>query len=146
VGILLCVGQLDRLHECQLDVAAADLDAALFFSTRAVVARTWEMAASASGEGLACWRRANAAPRLAWGLLNVSSPASLNSRRRSRAHEGTAWRCSSTRLWAQFALAWIRRASSESVVPTRGESFAETTKTRRRVDLSSLGEMRIRAF
>jgi hypothetical protein len=32
------------------------------------------MAASASGEGLACWRHANAAPKLAWGLLNVGSP------------------------------------------------------------------------
>jgi hypothetical protein len=44
------------------------------------------MAALALGEGLACWRRANAAPRLAWGLLNVGSPASSNSRPRSRAH------------------------------------------------------------
>jgi hypothetical protein len=104
------------------------------------------MAPSASGEGLACWRCANAAPKLAWGLLNVGSPASSNSRRRSRAHGGTAWRCSSSRLWAQFALAWIRRASSESVALTWGGSFAETTKTSRRVDLWLLGEMRIRAF
>jgi hypothetical protein len=104
------------------------------------------MAASTSGEGLACWRRANAVPRLAWGLLNVGNPASSNSRRRSRAHGGTAWRCSSARLWARFALAWIRRASSESVAPTRGGSFAETTKMRCRVDLWLLGEMRIRAF
>jgi hypothetical protein len=44
------------------------------------------MAVLASGEGLAYWRRANDAPRLAWGLLNVGSPASSNSRRRSRAH------------------------------------------------------------
>jgi hypothetical protein len=44
------------------------------------------MAVSASGEGLACWRRAIVASRLAWGLLNVGSPASSNSRRRSRAH------------------------------------------------------------
>jgi hypothetical protein len=104
------------------------------------------MAASASGEGLACWRRANAAPKLAWGLLNVGSPASSNSRRRSRAHGGTAWRCSSARLWVRFALAWIQRACSESVTPTRGGSFAETTKTRHWVDLWLLGEMRIRAF
>jgi hypothetical protein len=104
------------------------------------------MVASASGEGLACWRRAIAAPRLAWGLLNVSSPASSNSRRRSRAHGGTAWRCSFARLWAQFTLAWIRRASSESVASTHSGSFAETTRTRRWVDLWSSGEMRIRAF
>jgi hypothetical protein len=104
------------------------------------------MAASASGEGLACWRRANATPRLSWGLLNVGSPASSNLRRRSRAHGGTTWRCSSARLWARFALAWIRLASSESVAPTRGGSFAETTKTRHQVDLWSLGEMRIQAF
>jgi hypothetical protein len=73
------------------------------------------MDASASGEGLACWRRANAAPKLCWGLLNVGSPTSSNSRRMSRAHGGTAWRCSSARLWVRFVLAWIRRASSESV-------------------------------
>jgi hypothetical protein len=79
-------------------------------------------------------------------MLNIGSPASSNSRHRSRAHEGTAWRCSSARLWAWFALAWIRRASSESVVPTCGGSFAETTKTRRWVDLWPLGEMRIWAF
>jgi hypothetical protein len=45
-----------------------------------------------------------------------------------------------------FALAWIRRASSEFVATTRGGSFAETTKRHRRVDLWLLGEMRIRAF
>jgi hypothetical protein len=54
--------------------------------------------------------------------------------------------CSSTHLWARFALDLIRRASSESVSPTHGGSFAETTKTRRRVDLWSLGETRIRTF
>jgi hypothetical protein len=32
----LCAGQLDRLHECRLDVDAADLDAVFFSSTRAV--------------------------------------------------------------------------------------------------------------
>jgi hypothetical protein len=53
------------------------------------------MVALASGDGLACWRSANATPRLAWGLLNVGSPASLNSRRRSRVHGRTAWHCSS---------------------------------------------------
>jgi hypothetical protein len=37
---------------------------------------------------LACWRLANTAPRLVWGLLNVGSPASSNSRCRSRAHRG----------------------------------------------------------
>jgi hypothetical protein len=61
-------------------------------------------------------------------------------------HEGTAWSCSSARLWARFALAWIRHASSESVALTRGGSFTETTRTRRQVDLWSLGEMLIRAF
>jgi hypothetical protein len=55
-------------------------------------------------------------------------------------------RCSTACLWVRFALAWIRRASSDSVAPTRGGLFAETTKTRRRVDLWLLGEMRIRAF
>jgi hypothetical protein len=95
---------------------------------------------------LACWRRASAAPRLAWGLLNVGSPASSNSRCGSRALGGVALRCSSARLWARFALAWIRHTSSESVAPTRGGSFAKTTRTRRRVDLWSLGETRIRAF
>jgi hypothetical protein len=45
------------------------------------------MVALASGEGLACWRRANAAPRLAWGLLNVGNPTSSNMRHRSR-HTG----------------------------------------------------------
>jgi hypothetical protein len=104
------------------------------------------MAALASGEGLAYWRRANAAPRLAWGLLNVGSPASLNSRRSSQAHDGTARRCSSACLWVRFALAWIRRASSESITPTPGGSFAETARTRRREDLWSLGEMPIWAF
>jgi hypothetical protein len=104
------------------------------------------MAASTSGEGLACWRHANAAPRLPWGLLNAGSPTYSNSRRRSREHGGTAWRCSSALLWARFAMAWIRRASSESVVQTRGGSFAETTRTRCRVDLWPLGEMRIRNF
>jgi hypothetical protein len=104
------------------------------------------MAALASGEGLACWRRANTTPRLAWGLLNIGSPASSNSRRRSRAHGGIAWRCSSALLWARFVLAWIRHASSEFVVPTRGGSLAETTRTRCRVDLWSFGEMQIRAF
>jgi hypothetical protein len=78
--------------------------------------------------------------------LNVSSPASSNSRRRSRAHGGTAWRFSSARLWARCALPWIRRASSESIVPTRGRLFAETTRTHRRMDLWSLGDTRIRAF
>jgi hypothetical protein len=38
------------------------------------------MAASASGVGLACWRRAMAAPRLVWGLLNGGSPTSLSLR------------------------------------------------------------------
>jgi hypothetical protein len=146
VGSLLCTGRLDRLRECHLDIDAADLDAVFFSSTRAVVTRTWAMVASTSGEGLACWRRANATPRLAWGLLNVGSPASSNSRRKSRAHGGTAWCCSSTRLWVRFALAWIRRASSESVASTRGGSFAETTKTRRRVDLWSLGRCGARPF
>jgi hypothetical protein len=56
---------------------------------------------------------------------------------------GTAWHCSSARLWARFALPWIRRASSESVTPTRGGSFIETTKTRHRMDLWSLGETQI---
>jgi hypothetical protein len=46
----------------------------------------------------------------------------------------------------RFALAWIRHASSESIAPTRGWSFADTTKMCRRVDLWLLGEMRIRAF
>jgi hypothetical protein len=78
------------------------------------------------------------APRLAWGLLNVGTPASSNSRRRSWAHRGIAWRCSSARLCARFVLAWIQRASSESFTPNRGGSFAETTRTRRRVDLWSL--------
>jgi hypothetical protein len=40
VGILLCAGRLDRLRECRLDVDAADLDTALFSSTRVVATRT----------------------------------------------------------------------------------------------------------
>jgi hypothetical protein len=43
-------------------------------------------------------------------------------------------------------LLYPRRAPSESVAPTRGGSFAETTKTHLWVDLWSLGEIRIRAF
>jgi hypothetical protein len=39
VRSMLCVGRLDQLRECQLDVDAADLDVALFSSTRAVVTR-----------------------------------------------------------------------------------------------------------
>jgi hypothetical protein len=66
------------------------LDAALLSSTKAMATRTLAMSVLASGEGLACWRRANAAPKLPWGLLNVGSPASSNSRRRSQAHGGTA--------------------------------------------------------
>jgi hypothetical protein len=74
VGSLLCAGRLDWLHECRLDVDAADLDVELFSSTRAVATRTWAMAASTSGKGLACWRRANAAPRLAWGAVERREP------------------------------------------------------------------------
>jgi hypothetical protein len=40
VESLLCVGRLDRLHECQLDVDATDLDAALLSSTRVVATQT----------------------------------------------------------------------------------------------------------
>jgi hypothetical protein len=54
---------------------------------------------------------------------------------------GCAWRCSSTRRWARFVLAWIRRASSESVTPTHGGSFVETARTHHRVDRWLLGEM-----
>jgi hypothetical protein len=73
------------------------------------------MVASASGVGLACWRRTIEAPRLAWGLLKIGSPASSNSRRRSREQGGTAQRCSFVRRWARLVLPWIQRASSESV-------------------------------
>jgi hypothetical protein len=139
VGSLLHLGRLDRLHECRLDLDAADLDAALYSSTRVVTAST-------SGKVLAYLRRANAAPSFAWGLLRVSKPASSNSRCRLWTHGGAAWRCSSTRRCARFALAWIRRASSESVASTRSWSFTETTRTRHQVDLWLLGEMRIRAF
>jgi hypothetical protein len=54
VGSLLCTGRLDWLRECWLDVFTADLDAALFSSTRAVATRTCAMAASTSNEGLTC--------------------------------------------------------------------------------------------
>jgi hypothetical protein len=40
VGSLLCVGRLDRLRECSLDLDAVDLDAALFSSKKAVAIRT----------------------------------------------------------------------------------------------------------
>jgi hypothetical protein len=64
------------------------------------------MVASASGVGLACWRRAIAVPMLAWGLLNVGRPASSNSRRRSRAQRGTARCYSSACRWACLTLLW----------------------------------------
>jgi hypothetical protein len=98
VGSLLFAGRLDRLHECRLNVDAADLDAVLLSSTRAVATRRYAMAASASGEALARWRRAIATHKLACGLLNVGSPASSISRRRSWAHGCTAWHCSTNRL------------------------------------------------
>jgi hypothetical protein len=55
-------------------------------------------------------------------------------------HGGAACR------WARFVLAWIQRAYPESVTPTCGGLFAETTRTRHRVDLWLLGEIRIRTF
>jgi hypothetical protein len=65
------------------------------------------MVASASGDGLAYWRRVVAAPKLAQGLLNVGSLASSSSRRRLRAHGGTTWCCSYACLWVWLALPWI---------------------------------------
>jgi hypothetical protein len=79
-------------------------------------------------------------------MLNIGSPASSNSRRRSQVHGGTAWLYSSARLCAWLALPWIQRASSESVALTRGGSFAETTRICCRVEFLSLGETQIRAF
>jgi hypothetical protein len=77
----------------------------------------------------------------------MSAAPPLRTRGVSRGvHGGTAWRCSSACHWERFVLPWIRCASSESVAPTRGGSFAETTKTRCRMDLMSLGETQIRAF
>jgi hypothetical protein len=75
------------------DVAA--LEAALFSSTKVLATWRYAMACSASDVSGACWRREMAAPRLAWGLLNVGIPVSSNSMRRSLEQGRAARRCSS---------------------------------------------------
>jgi hypothetical protein len=90
----------------------------------------------------ACQRRTQVGLR----AIEHRHPASSNSRRRSRAHGGTTLAPLLCPPLGTVHVGLDPLCFSESIAPTRGGSFVEATRTRRRVDLWSFGEMWIRTF